>query len=120
MYLESSSSFVDGHQGNIDDLYYAVQLADSHCRVRVETSNGPWLLEATHAGKIRLEFNGVPVARMSSLMGAALLRDDGCPFERAAEILDALCIRSCLCPSATVRIELEYGLARWIPMYFEL
>jgi hypothetical protein len=118
MYLESSSTHADVQQSNDDELCDVVQLSDSHCRVRVDTNGGTWLLEATHAGKLRLEFNGVPVAKLSSMIGASLLHAEGCPFEHAAEILDALCVRSCLSPSAMVRIELEYALARWIPTYF--
>lgn len=117
MYLESSSRFVGIQQRHVDERCDVVHLSDSHCHVRVDTHGGPWLFEATDAGKLRLEFNGVPVAKLSSLLGAPLLRADGCAFERAAEILDILCARSCTCPSEMVRVELEYALARWIPSY---
>jgi len=119
MYLESSGSPAGDSHGHFDQTHDVVRLSDTPCRAQVDTASGAWALEATHAGKVRLEFDGVPVAALSSLLGANLLREGGCPFERAEQILTALCVRSCLSPSADVRDELEYALACWIPMYFD-
>lgn len=96
------------------------RVSNRHCRVRADGAGGTWMLEATHAGHVRLTFNDVPVAVLPSLIGSALLREESCPYERAAEVVAALCRRSHGAPCAAARADLEYGLARWIPLYFEL
>lgn len=81
---------------------------------------GVWMLEVAHNGEVSLKLGGTEVAFMSAKQGSALLNTDGCPFIRAADMVAAVVSGLALVVSDVVRADLEFGLARWIPLYFDL
>lgn len=88
-------------------------------RVR-ERDFGVWTLEAHHAGEVSLKLDGDEVAFIGGRHGASMLSVDACPYIRAAEIVTALISGLAVELSVRVRAELEFALARWIPLYFDL
>jgi hypothetical protein len=81
---------------------------------------GLWTLEACHAGEISLKFNEQEVAFLAQKLGLAMLRAEACPFIRAADVITALISGLAIVVSDQVRAKLEFGLTRWIPLYFNL
>jgi hypothetical protein len=81
---------------------------------------GVWLLEVAHNGEVSLKLDGSEVAFLSAKAGSAALNTDACPFIRAADLIAAVVSGLALVVSDAVRADLEFGLARWIPLYFDL
>lgn len=99
----------------------AIAIVDKFLLTRIrERDFGVWTLEAHHAGEMSLTLDGDEVAYIGSRHGSAMLAVDACPYIRAAEIVTALISGLAVELSIRVRAELEFALARWIPLYFDL
>lgn len=85
-----------------------------------DTDAGVWSLQVTHFGGVELALNQGTPATLSNREGVALLQAQGCPFERAADLIAAVVVNSVRAMSDASRTELEFDLARWIPLYFDL
>lgn len=98
-----------------------VRVSDKPFEMAVhDPSAGTWRLHVAHSGEAALMLDGDQVATLSHRCGAALLHAEACPFERAAELIGDVAARSVLAIGSATRMELEFGLARWIPLYFDL
>lgn len=85
-----------------------------------DASAGVWSLQVTHFGGVELVLNQDTAAILSNREGAVLLRAQGCPFERAVDLIAAVLGKSAAVMSVASRTDLEFDLARWIPLYFDL
>ena len=99
----------------------AIAVVDKHLLTRIrERDFGLWTLEAHHAGDVSLKLDDDEVAFISRSQGVSMLSLDACPYIRAAEIVAALLSGLAVELSVRLRAELEFALARWIPLYFDL
>ena len=99
----------------------AVVVVEKQLLTRIrERGFGLWTLQAHHGGEVALKLDDEEVAYIPRALGASMLSVDACPYIRAAEIVTALLSGLAVQLSARLRAELEFALARWIPLYFDL
>jgi hypothetical protein len=100
---------------------HRVQVADAPMVAHaLDIAAGIWILRATHQGDVVLQLNGDVASMLDPRTGLALMNMEACPFERAAEVVAAVRIGLTTAMSRMARTDLEFDLARWLPLYFDL